>query len=121
MRFSESQKSLPPATTLEQHRFRHLLSPSSVDFGRAYGPESLSAIQLAFDQAWAVVGRNYAPADIEMARGRLAKSLLSVAHDNGRDIEWLKREALQAMALSYRYPFSGPSKRSRATRTIKEN
>ena len=106
MRFSESQKSLPPATTLEQHRFRHLLSPSSVDFGRAYGPESLSAIQSAFDQAWSVVGGNYAQADTERAKQRLAKSLLSVADDNGRDIERLKREALQAMALSYRHKSS---------------
>lgn len=97
-----SQKVLPPAITSERNRFRHMLSPTSVDSSGAYGPEILSAIQMAFDQAWSVVGGNYAPPDTERARHRLAKSLLSVADENGGDVERMKREALQAMALSYR-------------------
>ena len=40
--------------------------------------------------------------DIEKARYRLATALLSVASDDSRDVELLKRSALEAMALAYR-------------------
>jgi len=40
--------------------------------------------------------------DIEKARYRLATALSSVAGDDSRDIELLKRSALEAMALAYR-------------------
>jgi len=103
MRLSDiSRKGSQRADISEWSRFQHLLSPTNVDYGRVYGPESLGAIQLAFDQAWSVVGGNFTPPDAERARERLAKSLLSVADDDGREVERLKRDALQAMALSYR-------------------
>jgi hypothetical protein len=39
---------------------------------------------------------------VEKARLRLAKALLSIANDDSRDIDVLKRAALQRMALDYR-------------------
>jgi hypothetical protein len=79
-----------------------------------YGPESLSAIQQAFNQAWSVVGRNYVQANMELARSRLATCLLSIADDNIRDVKWLTQEALKAMALNYH---SSHSRRTAARRS----
>ena len=55
----------------------------------------------AFDQAWLVVAGNISQDASGAARLRLANALLSVATDDSRDMEDLKREALEAMALSY--------------------
>ena len=72
--------------------------------GASYGPDALKAIGQAFDQALQTIAGNFGndPRDIERARLRLASTLLSVASDDSRDVEALKRGALQAMALSYR-------------------
>jgi hypothetical protein len=72
--------------------------------GASYGPDALKTIGLAFDQAWETIAGNFGedPHDIERARLRLATALLSVASDDSRNVEALKRGALQAMALSYR-------------------
>ena len=104
MRLSDiSRKGSQRADISEWSRFQHLLSPTTFDTGRVYSPESLRAMQFAFDQAWSVVGGNVASRDADSARQRLAKALLSVADENCRDVERMKREALQAMALSYRH------------------
>lgn len=55
----------------------------------------------AFDQAWSVISGNISRDASEAARLRLANALLSVATEDSRDVEDLKREALEAMALSY--------------------
>ena len=67
-------------------------------------PEALKAIGAAFDTAWAEVAGNYGNdlVDVEKARLRLAKALLSVANEDNRDVVVLKRAALQRMALDYR-------------------
>jgi hypothetical protein len=39
---------------------------------------------------------------VETARLRLAEALLSVANEESRDVEVLKRAALEAMARSYK-------------------
>jgi hypothetical protein len=72
--------------------------------GASFGTDALKAIGLAFDQAWETIAGNFGDDrhDIERARLRLATALLSVASDDSRDVEALKRGALQAMALSYR-------------------
>jgi hypothetical protein len=72
--------------------------------GASYGPDALKVIGLAFDEAWAQIAGNFGgdPKDIERARFRLADALLSVASEDNRDIEVLKRAALEAMALGYR-------------------
>ena len=72
--------------------------------GASYGPDALKAMGQAFDEAWTSIAGNFGndPHDIERARLRLANALLSVASDDSRDVEALKRGALQAMALSYR-------------------
>ena len=69
--------------------------------GTSYGPETLKAMTQAFDQAWSVVAGNISQDASEAARLRLANALLSVATEDSRDVEALKREALEAMALSY--------------------
>jgi hypothetical protein len=58
----------------------------------------------AFDDAWLEIADNFGgdPHQIEAARLRLAEAVLSVAHEDSRDPETLKRAALQRMALDYR-------------------
>jgi hypothetical protein len=77
---------------------RHLIE------GASFGPDALKAIGQAFDEAWTQIAANFGndPAEIEAARLRLAKAVLSVADDNSRDVEALKQAALQRMALDYR-------------------
>src|SRR6187431_2518339 len=72
--------------------------------GASYGPETLKAIAQAFDAAWASIAGNFGndPDDIERGRLKLANALLSVASEDSRDVEALKKGALQAMALAYR-------------------
>ena len=76
---------------------RHLID------GASFGPDALKALGQAFDQAWHEVAGNFGtdPRDIEQARLRLANALLSVADEDSRDVDVLKRAALQRMALDY--------------------
>jgi hypothetical protein len=71
--------------------------------GASYGPECLKAMGQAFDEAWQSIAGNFGeePQEIERARLKLANALLSVAAEDSRDVEALKRGALQAMALDY--------------------
>ena len=72
--------------------------------GAAFGPDAMEVIGQAFDAAWAEIEGNFGtvPVDLEVARYKLANALLSVAHEDSRDVEVLKRAALQRMALDYR-------------------
>ena len=72
--------------------------------GASYGPEALKAMGQAFDEAWSEIAGNFGndPHDIEKAQLRLASALLSVATEDSRDFQALKRGALEAMALAYR-------------------
>jgi hypothetical protein len=72
--------------------------------GASLGPDALKAIGRAFDEAWVQIAGNFGddPKDIERARYRLANAMLSVAREDSRDVELLKRAALEAMALGYR-------------------
>ena len=74
----------------------------------SYGPETWAVISRAFDEAWAAIEGNFGndPRDIEKARLRLAYALLSVADEDNRDVEVLKRAALETMALAYREKLS---------------
>ena len=74
--------------------------------GASFGPEALKVMCRAFDEAWQSIQGNFGndPQDIERARLRLARALLSVASEDCRDVEALKRGALEAMALAYRKP-----------------
>jgi len=81
-----------------QTRARHLID------GASFGPEALKAIGEVFDAAWAEVSGNFGDdmVDMDKARRRLAKALLSIANEDSRDVAVLKRAALQRMALDYR-------------------
>jgi hypothetical protein len=72
--------------------------------GASFGPEALKAIGKAFDAAWAEIAGNNGndPNDIDKARYRLANALISVASEDSRDVEALKRGALEEMALDDR-------------------
>ena len=72
--------------------------------GASFGPDALKAIGEAFDAAWAEIAGNFGddPEDVEKARRRLAKAMLSVASEDSRDVGVLRRAALQRMALDYR-------------------
>jgi hypothetical protein len=69
--------------------------------GASYGPDALKAITQAYDEAWDVVAGNFGEGSIEAGRMRLANAILSVACEDSRDVEALKRGALEAMALRY--------------------
>jgi hypothetical protein len=70
----------------------------------SFGPDALQAIGQAFDAAWTEIAGNFGndPQDIERARLRLARAMLSIADEGSRDVEMLKRAALEQMALDYR-------------------
>jgi hypothetical protein len=72
--------------------------------GASLGLAALKAIGRAFDEAWARIARNFGddPKEIEEARYWLANAMVSVAREESRDVEMLKRAALEAMALGYR-------------------
>jgi hypothetical protein len=58
----------------------------------------------AFEPAWTEIACNFGTdlEDIDNARYKLATALLSVASEDNRDVEVLKKAALQRMALDYR-------------------
>ena len=72
--------------------------------GTSFGPDALKTIWQAFDAAWLEVVGNFGndPTELGEVRYQLATSLLSVASEDSRDVEVLKRAALQRMALDYR-------------------
>ena len=72
--------------------------------GAAYGPEALKIIGQAFDEAWRDIAGNFGDdsPDIERARNRLARAILSIADDDCHDVSVLRQAALQQMALDYK-------------------
>jgi hypothetical protein len=72
--------------------------------GTSFGLETMQAIGQAFDAAWAEIDRNFGddPREIDDARYKLAIALLSVAKEDSRNVETLKKTALQRMVLEYR-------------------
>jgi len=82
--------------------------------GAAFGPDALKALGQAFDEAWREIAGNFGSEaqEIDMARLKLATALLSIAHEDSRDAEVLKRAALQRMALDYRSEPAEPRKHS---------
>jgi len=72
--------------------------------GAAFGPDALKAVGEAFDAAWAEIAGHFGNdlIQVELARLKLADALLSMANEDSRDSEVLKKAALQRMALDYR-------------------
>jgi len=78
-------------------------SPRPID-GVSYGPEALKVIGQAFDEAWHDIAGNFGDdsPDVERARNRLARAILSIADDDSRDVSVLRQAALEQMALDYK-------------------
>ena len=72
--------------------------------GASFGPDVLKAIGQAFDEPWEEIASNFGSdlKDMETARVKLANAVLSIADEDTRNVEVLKRAALQRMALDYR-------------------
>ena len=72
--------------------------------GASFGPDALRAIGEAFDAAWAEIAGNFGdrPTEIDAARIKLANAILSIASEDSRDAEVLRKAALQRMALDWR-------------------
>jgi hypothetical protein len=72
--------------------------------GAAYGPEALKVIGQAFDEAWLDIAGNFGDdqPNVEKARNKLARVILSIADDDSRDVSALRRAALERMAFDYR-------------------
>src|SRR5262245_46398234 len=73
-------------------------------WGASYGPETITAMLAAFDEAWAAVRFHFhdSPELFETSRERLADAILGAAAEGGRDVGRLKRAGLLAMAMHYR-------------------
>jgi len=68
------------------------------------GPDALKTVGEAFDKAWSEIeGSIGCDQAREAARLKLATAILSVATEDSRDVEVLKKAALQAMAGDYRW------------------
>ena len=65
-----------------------------------YEPEALQVVFKAFDGAWAEIAHHF-DGDVEQARLRLAHAVLIVTKGDSVDVERLKKEALEVMALAY--------------------
>ena len=77
---------------------RHLIDNAS------FGADTLKVIGQAFEEAWASIeGDIGCDQQREAIRLKLATALLSVASDDSRNIEVLKKAALEAMAGDYRW------------------
>jgi hypothetical protein len=87
--------------------------------GASFGLEAMLAIGQAFESAWTEIDRNFGddPADIADARYKLANALLSVAREDSRDVDVLKKAALQQMALEYRESSPSYGELKRRTRS----
>jgi hypothetical protein len=72
--------------------------------GASFGPEALRVIGQAFDAAWVEIAGNFGndPGQVEAARVKLAKAILSNATDDSRDVEALKKAAIERMVMDYR-------------------
>jgi hypothetical protein len=72
--------------------------------GASFGPEALRVIGQAFDAAWVEIAGNFGddPAQVEAARLKLATAILSFANNESRDVEVLKKAAIEQMAMDYR-------------------
>ena len=68
------------------------------------GPDALKAVGEAFERAWSEIERDIGCEQArEAARLKLANALLSVASEDSRDVEVLKRAALDVMSRDYRW------------------
>ena len=69
----------------------------------SYGPETLKILYQAFDAAWETIAPKYAgdPDRAEIARLKLANTILSFPADEIKDAEQIKNSSLQIMALGY--------------------
>ena len=70
----------------------------------AYGPDTLKIIGQAFDEAWKSIAGNFGDdaRTVGQARVRLANAIFDAASEGSRDLEALKRAALEKLAQSYR-------------------
>lgn len=72
--------------------------------GASFGPEALRVIGQAFDAAWLEIAGNFGddPVQVEAARLKLATAILSFANNESRDVEALKKAAIEQIAMDYR-------------------
>jgi hypothetical protein len=73
-----------------------------------FSPEVLHVLFEAFDAAWSEIASHFNGDDqlLEEARTRLAHAVLIVAYDDSDEVERVKNDALQIMALGYREPLA---------------
>ena len=69
--------------------------------GPSFGPEALKAMGQAFDEAWAAIAGNFSADEVELARSRLAKAVLSVTCEDSVDAEVLQRGAIAEIARRF--------------------
>jgi hypothetical protein len=72
--------------------------------GASFDPEALRVIGQAFDAAWVEIAGNFGddPVQVEAAQLKLATAILAFANNESRDVEVLKKAAIEQMAMDYR-------------------
>jgi hypothetical protein len=72
--------------------------------GASYSPQTVQAMLEAFDAAWALVHFHFyeSPDCYEVARLRLANTILRAADEGNRDVEQLTAAGLASMGAFYR-------------------
>ena len=71
--------------------------------GASFNPRTVMAMGKAFDQAWLEIADTFAGDEelIDRTRIHLAHAVLIVADEDCRNVERLKNEALQILALTF--------------------
>jgi hypothetical protein len=67
------------------------------EFGYGFGPDAVSTMALAFNEAWEEIGRAFIgsePNVIEDARNALAHAVIKAARNGNLDVSSMKRAAI---------------------------
>lgn len=77
--------------------------------GASFGPEVLTVLRSAFDEAWGATAHTFAPHEHDMARETLAHAIMNMARDNSEDMGRLRDAGIRAMQAVYPTRFQDDS------------
>jgi hypothetical protein len=82
--------------------------------GASFDPPTLEVIGQAFEQAWSDIAGHFDGDERQVARAptQLAHAVLIVADEESRDVQRLKRDALEVLAFRIKARRRQPKKRS---------
>jgi hypothetical protein len=84
------------AQALQRYRVK-AMAHDLLDETFAPDPKTLKLLSQAFDEVWQDIAGNYDAAIVQDRRHRLAEVILRLVRDNERDLNEIRREALDIM------------------------